>query len=81
LRNFLVSKECNPYLKDAEIPHILMIISIMGISDQDVNWFAKFGTGYVLTKYGMTLLTHYTSKRLKDYKIVCSTLWPRTIDA
>jgi len=46
--------------------------------DPRVNWFARVGTGYVLAKYGMTLLTHGMSKELEDYRIGCNTLWPRT---
>lgn len=42
------------------------------------NWFARIGTGYVLAKYGMTLITHGLSEELKEYKIGCNTLWPRT---
>ena len=43
-----------------------------------VNWFAKIGTGYVLAKYGMTLLTHGMAEELRDDGIACNTLWPRT---
>ena len=46
-------------------------------SDQ-VNWFAKMGTGYVLGKYAMTLITHGLAGELKDDGIACNTLWPRT---
>ena len=46
--------------------------------DPKVNWFARVGTGYVLAKYGMTLLTHCMAEELAEYKIACNTLWPRT---
>jgi len=46
--------------------------------DPKVNWFARVGTGYVLAKYGMTLVTHGMSKELEDYRIGCNCLWPRT---
>ena len=78
---FVVSKACIPYLKEAKNPHILTISPPMGMGDQGVNWFARFGTGYVLAKYGMTLLTHGMSKELEDYRIGCNTLWPRTMIA
>ena len=42
------------------------------------NWFAMAGTGYVLAKYGMTLISHGMSGELEDYGIGCNTLWPRT---
>ena len=42
------------------------------------NWFARIGTGYVLAKYGMTLITHGLSGELENDGIACNTLWPRT---
>ena len=48
------------------------------MSIQQVNWFAKIGTGYVLGKYNMTLITHGLAGELKDDGIACNTLWPRT---
>ena len=75
---FVVSKACIPHLKEAKNPHILTISPPLNMGDQGVNWFARVGTGYVLAKYGMTLLTHGMSKELEDYGIGCNTLWPRT---
>ena len=48
------------------------------MGDPKVNWFARVGTGYVLAKYGMTLLTHGMAEELENYGIGCNTLWPRT---
>lgn len=75
---FVVSKACIPYLKESKNPHILTISPPLGMGDPNVNWFARIGTGYVLAKYGMTLLTHGMAKELEDYRIGCNTLWPRT---
>ena len=75
---FLCSKLCIPHLKEAKNPHILTISPPLGMGDNGVNWFARVGTGYVLAKYGMTLVTHGLSKELEDYSIGCNTLWPRT---
>ena len=36
------------------------------------------GTGYVLGKYAMTLITHGLAGELADDGIACNTLWPRT---
>ena len=36
------------------------------------------GTGYVITKLGMTMITHGLAGELKDDGIACNTLWPRT---
>ena len=46
--------------------------------NKTVNWFARVGTGYVLAKYGMTLLTHGMAEELAEDGIGCNTLWPRT---
>ena len=43
-----------------------------------VNWFARIGTGYVLAKYGMTLISHGLSEEQVDNGFGCNTLWPRT---
>ena len=42
------------------------------------NWYGYMGTGYVLAKMGMTLVTHGMAEELRDDKIGCNTLWPRT---
>jgi len=39
------------------------------------------GTGYVLAKYGMTLVTHGLAEELREDGIACNTLWPRTVIA
>ena len=61
---FLCSKLCIPHLKQAKNPHILTISPPLGMGDQSTNWFARIGTGYVLAKYGMTLVTHGLSEEL-----------------
>ena len=48
------------------------------MGNDQVNWFAKMGTGYVLGKYGMTLVTHGLAEEVKEDGIACNTLWPRT---
>lgn len=48
------------------------------MGDKSINWFSRVGTGYVLAKYGMTLLTHGMAEELANYGIGCNTLWPRT---
>jgi hypothetical protein len=52
----MCSKFCIPYLRKSSNPHILTISPPLGMSGK--NWFAMAGTGYVLAKYGMTLITH-----------------------
>jgi citronellol/citronellal dehydrogenase len=47
-------------------------------TDPNINWFDRCGTGYVLGKYGMTLITHGLSAELRADGIGCNTLWPRS---
>ena len=75
---FLCSKYCIPYLKNSSNPHILTISPPLNMGDPKINWFARVGTGYVLAKYGMTLITHGLAEELENYGIGCNTLWPRT---
>ena len=48
------------------------------MGNDQVNWFAKMGTGYVLGKFGMTLITHGLAEEVREDGIACNTLWPRT---
>jgi len=75
---FVVSKACIPHLKKSKNPHILSISPPLNFDNSPVNWFARIGTGYVLAKYGMTLLTHGMAEELREYNIACNCLWPRT---
>lgn len=74
----MCSKFCIPYLKKSSNPHILTISPPLNMGSTGKNWFAMAGTGYVLAKYGMTLITHGMADELSDYGIGCNTLWPRT---
>merc|ERR1712146_689372 len=73
---FLCSKYCIPHLKKSSNPHILTISPPRDMGP--VNWFSRIGTGYVLAKYGMTLITYGLAEELADEGIACNTLWPRT---
>lgn len=73
---FLCSKFCIPHLRKSSNPHILTISPPLDMGK--TNWFARVGTGYVLAKYGMTLITHGLSEELENDGIACNTLWPRT---
>lgn len=74
----MCSKYAIPHLRKAKNPHILTISPPLYMGNEQVNWFAKMGTGYVLGKYAMTLITHGLAGELKDDGIACNTLWPRT---
>ncbi|CDW89707.1 short-chain dehydrogenase [Stylonychia lemnae] len=76
---FLASKYAIPHLKKSKNPHILTISPpLEEITSQKTNWFAQQGTGYTLSKFGMTLVTHGLAGELKEDGIGCNTLWPRT---
>lgn len=75
---FVASKFAIPHLRKSRNPHILTISPPLYMGNDQVNWFAKMGSGYVLGKYAMTLLTHGLAGELKDDGIACNTLWPRT---
>jgi citronellol/citronellal dehydrogenase len=59
---FLCSKYCIPHLRKAKNPHILTISPpLQAATDPKVNWFARFCTGYVFSKLGMTFVTHVSN--------------------
>ena len=75
---FLASKFAIPHLRNSKNPHILTIAPPLYMGSDQVNWFEKLGTGYVLGKYSMTLISHGLAGELRDDGIACNTLWPRT---
>lgn len=75
---FVCSKYAIPHLKKSKNPHILTISPPLYMGNDQINWFAKLGAGYVLGKYGMTLITHGMAGELADDGIACNCLWPRT---
>ena len=75
---FVASKYAIPHLRKSKNPHILTIAPPLYMGNDRINWFAKLGTGYVLGKYAMTLISHGLAGELRDDGIACNTLWPRT---
>jgi citronellol/citronellal dehydrogenase len=76
---FVCSKFAIPYLKKSKNPHILTISPPLYTgTDTRINWFAKAGAGYMLGKYGMSLITHGLAAEQFEAGIACNTLWPRT---
>jgi citronellol/citronellal dehydrogenase len=62
---FLCSKYCIPHLRKAKNPHILTISPpLQAATDPKVNWFARFCTGYVFSKLGMTFVSHVSNPYL-----------------
>jgi len=75
---FIASKYAIPYLRQSKNAHILTIAPPLYMGNDRINWFAKLGTGYVLGKFAMTLISHGLAGELRDDTIACNTLWPRT---
>jgi len=76
---FLASKYCIPHLRKSKNPHILTTSPPLYMGTMpEINWFERSGTGYVLGKYGMTLVTHGLAGELRADGIACNCLWPRT---
>jgi len=64
---FLASKYCIPHLRKSSNPHILTISPpLQAATDPKVNWFARYCTGYVFSKLGMTFVTHVRSLGFKS---------------
>eukprot|EP00347_Sterkiella_histriomuscorum_P021652 403333235 len=78
---FLVSKLAIPYLRKSKNAHILTISPPLSEIQNPINWFAAQGTGYVTSKFAMSMITHGLSGDLKKDGIACNTLWPRTMVA
>ena len=73
---FMCAKYCIPHLAKSSNPHILTISPPKDMGP--TNWFGRISTGYVLAKYGMTLVTYGLSDEQSDNGVGCNTLWPRT---
>ena len=58
---FVSSKFAIEHLRNSKNPHILTISPPLYMGNDQINWFAKMGTGYVLGKYAMTLITHVSN--------------------
>lgn len=71
---FLVSRECIPYLKKGNNPHILTLSPPLNLHKR---WFGKH-LAYTLSKYNMTMIAIGLAEELKQYGIASNSLWPQT---
>jgi citronellol/citronellal dehydrogenase len=71
---FFVSKECIPFLKKGNNPHILNLSPPINL---DQKWLSNH-VAYTMSKYNMTMIALGLAGELKKYKIAANTLWPRT---
>jgi len=77
---FLCSKYAIPHLRKSQNPHILTIAPPLTEVTNKVNWF-RGQTGYTMSKFAMTMITHGLAGELAKDGIGCNTLWPRTMVA
>jgi len=74
---FAVSRACIPHLREAENPHILTLSPPI---DLDPRWLGPH-LGYMLAKYGMSLIALGLAAELREDGIASNALWPRTLIA
>ncbi|MBX3094450.1 MAG: NAD(P)-dependent oxidoreductase [Cryobacterium sp.] len=72
---FMLTRECLPHLLQAENPHVVTLSPPLNLDSQ--YWLAKF-PGYLLSKYGMSLVTLSLAAEFRDKGIAINSLWPRT---
>jgi citronellol/citronellal dehydrogenase len=71
---FFMCKECIPYLKKAENPHILNLSPPLNMNPK---WFAQH-LAYTMSKYGMSMIVLGLAEELRSNKIGVNALWPQT---
>lgn len=74
---FLTAHCAIPYLKKSSNAHILSLSPPLNLSPK---WLKPYAP-YMLSKYGMTLLSLGLAEELRDARIAVNTLWPRTLIA
>lgn len=72
---FMLSRACLPHLLLSTNPHILTLSPPLNLTSQ--RWLAEF-PGYLLSKYGMSLVTLSLAAEFRDRGIAVNSLWPRT---
>ncbi len=74
---FLCSQAVLPYLKQAPEPHILSMAPPLNFKSAGLRNHGP----YMLSKYGMTMLSLAMAEEFKKYRISVNCLWPKTIIA
>ncbi len=71
---FLVTKNCIPYLKKSENPHILTLSPPL---DMNPKWLAG-SLAYTMSKFNMTMMAMGWAAEYKKSGIAANALWPAT---
>lgn len=72
---FMLTRACLPHLLQSENPHVLTLSPPLNLTSQ--RWLAEF-PGYLLSKYGMSLVTLSIAAEFAGRGIAVNSLWPRT---
>ncbi|QSE90662.1 NAD(P)-dependent oxidoreductase [Rhodococcus pseudokoreensis] len=72
---FLLTQACLPFLRKSDHAHILSLSPPLNLSPR---WLGAH-PAYMLSKYGMTLLTLGFSAEYADSEIAANCLWPQTM--
>lgn len=71
---FLLTQACLPHLRESANPHVLTLSPPLNLS---TRWLGAH-PGYMLAKYGMTLLSLGWAAEFADAGIAFNCLWPQT---
>jgi len=72
---FMLSRACLPHLLDSTNPHILTLSPPLNLTSK--YWLRRF-PGYMLSKYGMSLITLALAAEFEEQGVAVNSLWPRT---
>lgn len=72
---FMLTRACLPHLVRSENPHVLTLSPPLNLTSQ--RWLAEF-PGYLLSKYGMSLVTLAIAAEFAEAGVAANSLWPRT---
>jgi citronellol/citronellal dehydrogenase len=74
---FFTVKACLPYLKASNSAHVITLSPPLNTNPK---WLGA-SPAYMLSKYGMTLVTLGFAEEFKAQNIHCNTIWPQTLIA
>lgn len=72
---FMLTRACLPALQKSDAAKVLTLSPPLNLDSQD--WLSRF-PGYLLSKYGMSLLTLAFAAEFRQWDISVTSLWPRT---